>query len=83
MHPLDKLRPYAKAVIGFLAGFLTPGLVLALAALTEASPGGTSITAQEWITIAIACLTTGASTGGFVYRVPNRPRRAMPEAPAA
>ena len=62
---LEKVRPYAKAVVAFIA----PGAVLIGAAVTEASPGGSAITGAEWVTAAVACVVTAAG----VYGVPNRP----------
>lgn len=62
---MNGLRPYAKAVIGFIA----PGAVLIGAAVTDASAGGTSITTAEWVTAAVACVVTSAG----VYGVRNKP----------
>ena len=62
---LEKVRPYAKAVVAFIA----PGAVLIGAAVTEGSPGGSAITGAEWVTAAVACVVTAAG----VYGVPNRP----------
>ena len=59
------IRPYAKAVVGFVA----PAATLIIAAVTTASPGGELITAAEWITAACACIVTAAG----VYAVPNTP----------
>ena len=56
-------RPYAKAVVGFIA----PGAVLVGSAVTDASTGGSSIVAAEWVTAAVACIVTAAA----VWRVPN------------
>lgn len=61
---LDKIKPYAKAVIGFVA----PGAVLLIAAVQPGSDGGTVITVAEWITAACTCVATSAG----VYAVPNR-----------
>lgn len=62
---MDKLGPYLKALVGFI----TPGAVLIGSAVTEASDGGTKITAAEWITAVVACIVTG----GAVYSVENKP----------
>lgn len=64
MKPLDSLRPYAKAILGFIA----PGAVVIGSAVTEASDGGTAITAAEWVTALVACVVTGAA----VYAMPNK-----------
>jgi hypothetical protein len=61
---LDKIRPYQKAVLGFIA----PGAVVIGSAVTEASDGGTAITAAEWVTAVVAMIVTGAA----VYTVPNK-----------
>jgi hypothetical protein len=63
---VKSLKPYAKAVVGFIA----PGAVLIGSAVTQASPGGEAITAAEWITAAVACIVTAAA----VYGVPNTPQ---------
>lgn len=60
---LDKIRPYTKAVVGFIA----PGAVLLGSAVTDASVGGSSITAAEWVTAAVACVVTSAG----VWRATN------------
>lgn len=61
---MNKIAPYYKAVVGFVA----PGAVVLTAAVNEASPGGTAITAGEWVTALCACVITGAG----VYGVKNR-----------
>jgi hypothetical protein len=58
------MQPYLKALVAFIA----PGAVVIGASVTEASVGGTAITAGEWITAAVACIVTAAG----VYAVPNR-----------
>jgi hypothetical protein len=63
---MDKIAPYWKAVLGFIA----PGAVVIAGAVTEASVGGTAITSGEWILAACAAVITGAG----VYAVPNAPR---------
>jgi hypothetical protein len=77
MNIIDKIKPYAKAVVGFI----TPGVVALGVAVQESSPGGQAVTVAEWIGIALACLGTGA----VVYGVPNRPayRSADPDEPDA
>ena len=62
---MERLAPYWKAVVGFFA----PGAVSIAAAVTDASDGGTLITAAEWITAACAMVITAAA----VYAVPNKP----------
>ena len=62
MH--DKIAPYWKAILGFVA----PGAVVIGSAVTEASDGGTAITGAEWVTAIVACIVTGSA----VYAVPNR-----------
>jgi len=61
---LDSIRPYAKAIVAFV----TPGVTGLLAAVQDASPGGSSVTGPEWVGIAAACILTG----GAVFSVPNR-----------
>ncbi len=61
---MNKITPYAKAVVGFI----TPGAVALGAAVLEGSPGGSGVTAAEWVTVAVACVVTG----GAVFTVPNR-----------
>lgn len=60
---IDRLRPYAKAVVGFIA----PGAVLVGSAVTESSRGGEAITTSEWVTATVACIVNAAA----VWRVPN------------
>lgn len=60
---IDKLSPYWKAVVAFI----TPGAVVLVSAVTEASAGGTVITSGEWITAVCAMLITA----GGVYQIPN------------
>lgn len=61
---MDKIAPYWKAVVGFLA----PAAVLLTSAVQDSSRGGETITQGEWITAACACVITA----GAVYVVPNR-----------
>ena len=61
---MDKFAPYWKAVVGFV----TPGVVALVAAVQDASPGGSAVTGPEWVGIAAACIITG----GAVFTVPNR-----------
>jgi hypothetical protein len=70
---LDKLSPYWKAVIGFV----TPGAVLLVSAVHEASAGGVDITVGEWVTAVAAMVITA----GGVYTVPNRELDHDPPAP--
>jgi hypothetical protein len=57
---IEKVAPYAKAVIAALVAFLT-GLATAL------DSGG--ISAAEWITSVVALLVAG----GAVFSIPNKP----------
>jgi hypothetical protein len=66
---MDKIRPYWKAVVGFVA----PAAVTIGAAVTSSSDGGTRITQTEWITALVACVVTSAG----VYGVPNKDRRGL------
>jgi hypothetical protein len=66
---MNKLAPYWKTVVGFIA----PGAVLIGSAVTEASDGGSTITAAEWVTAVVACIVTSAA----VYGVPNRDPHAL------
>ena len=67
MHPLDKIRPYAKAVVAFI----TPGVAGLVTAVQDASPGGANVTGPEWVGIVAACILTS----GAVYATPNREPR--------
>ena len=61
---MDKIAPYWKAVMAFIA----PAAVVIMASVTDASAGGADITAAEWIT----ALCTAVVTSAGVYAVPNR-----------
>jgi len=63
---LDKLAPYAKAVVGFIA----PGASILIASVLPASDGGATITTAELITAVCTCVITAAG----VYAIPNRPQ---------
>jgi len=63
MPMLEKITPYAKAIVGFIA----PGAVILTSSVTSGSDGGTLVTAAEWVTAACACIITAAA----VYAVPN------------
>ena len=52
---MDKIAPYLKTVVGFI----TPGVVALVAAVTDASPGGSSVTGPEWVGVGAACILTG------------------------
>lgn len=65
---MSALQPYLKALVGFL----TPGVVVLGAAVTEASQRGDRITEAEWITALVACFVTG----GLVFQVPNKDPKA-------
>lgn len=60
---IEKVSPYYKAVMGFIA----PAAVVLVSAVTEASAGGADITSAEWITAACAAVLVAAG----VYSVPN------------
>lgn len=57
---MNKIAPYAKAILGALAAFLT--------AIATALDDNT-ISMQEWITAVVALIIAG----GVVFRVPNKP----------
>lgn len=61
---MNKIAPYWKAVVGFIA----PGAVVLTAAVQDASPAGSAVTSGEWLTAICACVITGAG----VYGVRNR-----------
>jgi hypothetical protein len=61
---LDKIKPYAKAVVAFLV----PTAGSLVGAMQDASPGGSTVTAAEWI----GALIIGVTSSGFVYGTPNR-----------
>jgi hypothetical protein len=60
---VNKVSPYAKAIVGFVGA----GLV----AFLGAQDGG--VTGQEWIQILIAAL----AGSGLVYAVPNKDPKAL------
>lgn len=62
---MKSIAPYWKAVLGFI----TPGVVALVAAVTDASPGGGDVTGPEWVGIVAAMIVTG----GLVFGVPNKP----------
>ena len=65
---LDKIKPYAKAV----AGFIVPFAGAILTAVSESSPGGDAIIRAEWISAVALAITTG----GAVFTIPNRDPKA-------
>lgn len=68
MTVIDAAAPCAKAVVGFI----TPGVVALVAAVQDASPGGSGVTGPEWVGIGAAMILTA----GAVYAVPNtQPRQ--------
>lgn len=69
---LPKIAPYAKALVGFVS----PGIVGLVAAVQDASPGGSAVTVPEWVGILAACVLTG----GAVFAVPNKDPRAEHQA---
>ena len=70
---LDRyVKPYAKALVGFLA----PGAVAVAAAVTEASHGGSTVTGAEWLGALAACFVTA----GAVWAVPNTDPRGVRQA---
>lgn len=71
MSTFDNVRPYAKAVVGFLA----PGVVALAAAVQDGSAAGSTVTGGEWLTAVAACLVTG----GAVFGVPNTAPRGVSE----
>jgi hypothetical protein len=71
MNVIEAVKPYLKSVTAFIA----PGVVALVAAVQDASPGGSSVTGPEWIGIVAACILTSAA----VYAVPNLPRKEPPE----
>ena len=66
---LDTLRPYAKAVVAFIA----PGATIAVASVQSGSEGGGTITSAEWVTI----IATMIITAGAVHAVPNKDPKAL------
>lgn len=66
---LDAVKPYAKAVVAFI----TPGVTALVAAVQDASPGGSNVTGPEWVGIFAACILTS----GLVFAVPNRDPRGV------
>lgn len=66
---IDAVKPYAKAVVAFVA----PGVAALVAAVQDASPAGSNITGPEWIGIVATCILTS----GAVYAMPNRDPRGI------
>ena len=62
---LAKIAPYWKAVMAFI----TPGAVIIGSAVTQASDGGTTVTAAEIVTAVTACIVTSAA----VWAAPRDP----------
>lgn len=60
---MNKLAPYWKAIVGFVA----PGTVVIATAINDASQGGSTITQTEWVTALLAMVITG----GGVYAKSN------------
>jgi len=61
---MEKIAPYLKAV----AGILVPFAGQVLAAMQDASPGGSAITQTEWVTAVLTSFVAGAA----VWAVPNK-----------
>lgn len=61
---MEKIAPYYKAITAFVVPFLTQ----IVAAMTDASDGGSTITSSEWLT----ALLTSLVAGGVVFAVPNK-----------
>ena len=68
---IDSLKPYVKAVVGFI----TPGVVALVAAVQDASPAGSSVTGPEWVGIGAACFLTG----GAVFFARNKQPEPTPQ----
>ena len=66
---IDSIKPYAKAIVAFV----TPGVAGLVAAVQDASPGGSNVTGPEWVGIAAACILTS----GAVFATPNRDPRGL------
>lgn len=60
---MEKVAPYWKAVIGFIA----PAATILISSVLEGSDGGTAITGAEWITAGCTAVITAAG----VYSVRN------------
>jgi len=63
---VDKIAPYAKAIVGFFA----PAASALIAATQSATPGGEAITSTEWL----VAILTAFVTGSIVWAVPNKDR---------
>lgn len=61
---MDKIAPYWKAVVGFVA----PAAAIIISAVTDVSAGGEVITAGEWVTAVCTAVITAAG----VYAVENK-----------
>ena len=69
---IDALKPYAKAIVAFIA----PGVTALVAAVQESSPKGSDISGPEWIGIFAVCVLTS----GAVFAVPNKDPRGVKQA---
>jgi uncharacterized membrane protein HdeD (DUF308 family) len=64
---VNAIAPYLKAVVGFIV----PGIIALIAAVSDGSDNGQTITGPEWIGIAAACILTSAGVWGVPNRDPN------------
>lgn len=63
---MNKIAPYWKALVGFVA----PGATILIASVLPGSEGGSAITIAEGVTAGATCVVTAAA----VYAAPkNRP----------
>ena len=72
----SKIDQARKAV----AAFVVPALVVIIAALTDGSDGGNSITTGEWLTAAVAALTASGSVYAIRNGVSSDPSTSTPDA---
>lgn len=65
--------------LGSLLAFLAPGAAVVGAALLVGSPGGTIVTAEEWIAACVAAVVTSAAVRAQVVHQVRRVPAKRPE----
>jgi uncharacterized membrane protein HdeD (DUF308 family) len=64
---VNAIAPYFKSVVAFIV----PGIIALIAAVSDGSDNGQTITGPEWISILAACILTAAGVWGVPNRDPN------------
>jgi hypothetical protein len=71
---MEKLMPHMKAIVAATVSGLVAGLYALLTALQGEHGGFGTVTASQWITVAVAFFTGLGVTGPVTHRVTNRSR---------